>query len=89
MRLRIINRLRNKCAMTCVKNMNQNNFSDKVYSLLAIYTYFNDKDFSLFTQKTYTNSAALSELLTKGPIWWFLIPTLLANSFSLLYSSGV
>lgn len=28
-------KLRNKCAMTCVKNMNQNNFSDKVYSLLA------------------------------------------------------
>ena len=77
--------------MTCVKNMNQNNFSDKVYSLLAtpIHTYFNNKDFSLFTQKTYTNSAALYELLTKGPIWWFLIPILLANSFSLSYSSGV
>ena len=25
-------KLRNKCAMTCVGNMNQNNFNDKVFS---------------------------------------------------------
>ena len=30
-----LNRLRNKCAMTCFGNMSQNSFTDKVYSLFT------------------------------------------------------
>ena len=44
-------RLRNKCAMTCFGDMNQNNFTDKVYSLFTTHhsLIFNDTDFSRFT----------------------------------------
>ena len=44
-------RLRNKCAMTCFGDMNQNNFTDKVYSLFTTHHSLinNDTDFSRFT----------------------------------------
>ena len=44
-------RLRNKCAMTCFGDMNQNNFTDKVYSLFTTHhsVIHNDTDFSHFT----------------------------------------
>ena len=44
-------RLRNKCAMTCFGDMNQNNFTDKVYSLFTTHhsLIHNDTDFSRFT----------------------------------------
>ena len=44
-------RLRNKCAMTCFGDMNQNNFTDKVYSLFTTHhsLIHADKDFSRFT----------------------------------------
>ena len=44
-------RLRNKCAMTCFGDMNQNNFTDKVYSLFTTNhsLIHNDTDFSRFT----------------------------------------
>ena len=32
-------RLRNKCAMTCFGDMNQNNFTDKVYSLFTTHLF--------------------------------------------------
>ena len=44
-------RLRNKCAMTCFGDMNQNNFTDKVYSLFTTHhsLIHADMDFSRFT----------------------------------------
>ena len=44
-------RLRNKCAMTCFGDMNQNNFTDKVYSLFTTHhsVIHNDTVFSCFT----------------------------------------
>ena len=44
-------RLRNKCAMTCFGDMNQNNFTDKVYSLFTTHhsVIHNDTVFSRFT----------------------------------------
>ena len=44
-------RLRNKCAMTCFGDMNQNNFTNKVYSLFTTHhsLIHADKDFSRFT----------------------------------------
>ena len=44
-------RLRNKCAITCFGDMNQNNFTDKVYSLFTTHhsLIHADKDFSRFT----------------------------------------
>ena len=44
-------RLRNKCAMTCFGDMNQNNFTDKVYSLFTTHHSLIHTDivFSCFT----------------------------------------
>ena len=45
------NRLRNKCAMTWNSDMEENNFTDMVYSLFTTHhsLIFNDTDFSRFT----------------------------------------
>ena len=47
----VVNRLRNKCAMTWNSDMKENNFTDKVYSLFTTHHSLinNDTDFSRFT----------------------------------------
>ena len=46
-----VNRLRNKCVMTCFCNMSPNNFTDKGYSLFTTHhsLIHNDTVFSSFT----------------------------------------
>ena len=80
-------RLRNKCAMTCFGDMNQNNFTDKVYSLFTTHhsLIHNDTDFSRFTSHFSLKSAAftLAEVLITlgiiGVVAAMTMPALIAN----------
>ena len=80
-------RLRNKCAMTCFGDMNQNNFTDKVYSLFTTHhsLIHNYKDFSRFTSHFSLKSAAftLAEVLITlgiiGVVAAMTMPALIAN----------
>ena len=81
-------RLRNKCAMTSVGDMKENNFSDKVHSLFTTHhsLIHNDKDFSRFTshfslRKTaFTLAEVLITLGIIGIVAAMTMPTLIANS---------
>jgi len=82
-----LNRLRNKCAMTCAENMNPNTFSNTVHSLfITHHSLINtDKVFSRFTshfsQKriAFTLAEVLVTLGIIGVVSAMTVPTLMQN----------
>ena len=67
----LLNRLRNKCAMTCAGNMNPNTFSNKVYSLFTSH-------FSL-KSAAFTLAEVLVTLGIIGVVSAMTVPTLMQN----------
>ena len=75
-----LNRLRNKCAMTCFGNMNPNSFTDKVYSLFTTHhsLIHNDTNFSL-KSAAFTLAEVLVTLGIIGVVSAMTVPTLMQN----------
>ena len=75
-----LNRLCNKCAMTCFGNMNQNSFTDKVYSLFTTHhsLIHNDTNFSL-KSAAFTLAEVLVTLGIIGVVSAMTVPTLMQN----------
>ena len=71
-RYKQIARLRNKCAMTCFGDMNQNIFTDKVYSLFTIHLFIPIRTFHFSLKAAFISSKSTLYSLTKLKHFLFL-----------------